>query len=602
MNILVINCGSSSIKADVIDITTNKSIIELSAERLNSVPVIQLNNNDLFYKGKPVIEDVLLFCLQAIKDSAKDLKISGIGHRIVHGGDEFSQPVLIDDRIEQVIFDLIVLAPLHNPANLSGIKTAKKIFTDIPNVAVFDTAFHQTLPSRAKHYAIDKNIAAKHKIKRFGFHGTSHKFVAEKTAQFLKQDIKNLKIISCHLGNGASVCAIEYGRSVEISTGMTPMEGLVMGTRSGDIDPGIITFLQVKENWNANEVEDFLNNKSGLSGLSGLGNDMRDIIQKAEEGNENARIAIQVFTHRITKYIGAYAAVMNGVDVLLFTAGIGENSAAIRNRVCSGMDFLGIKIDEHKNESAKLSDENDVINISDENAKVKIIAIKTNEQLSIALETQKILEEKNKVNSIPKIPVAISARHVHLTQATVDVLFGKGYELTVYKSLSQPGQFAANETLTLVGKKNNIENVRILGPLRSKDQVEISKTDEFFLGIDAPVRESGKTEGSPGITLIGKNDAKVTIPEGVIVAWRHIHMHPDDAVKFGVKDKDIVSVDIDDEERPLTFKNVLIRVSDKYKLEMHIDTDEGNAAEIKTGENGTLMTTLKQANLVVKNV
>ena len=602
MNILVINCGSSSIKADVIDTTTNSSIVELCVERLNSVPVIQLNNNDLFYNGKPIIEDVLLFCLQAIKNSIKDFKISGIGHRIVHGGDEFSQPVLIDENVEQIIFDLIVLAPLHNPANLSGIKAAKKIFADIPNIAVFDTAFHQTLPSRAKHYAIDKNIAKKYKIKRFGFHGTSHKYVSEKAAQFLKQDIRNLKIISCHLGNGASVCAIEYGRSVEISTGMTPMEGLVMGTRSGDIDPGIVTFLQVKENWNANETDDFLNNKSGLSGLSGLGNDMRDIIQKAEEGNEDARIAIQVFTHRITKYIGAYAAVMNGVDVLLFTAGIGENSAAIRNRVCSGMDFLGIKIDEHKNESVKLSDENDIINISDENAKVKIFAIKTDEQLAIAKEAQKILEEKNIVNTIPKIPVAVSARHVHLTRETVDVLFGKGYELTPYKPLSQPGQFATNETVTLVGKKNSIENVRILGPLRSKDQVEISKTDEFFLGIDAPVRESGKTEGSPGITLIGKDDATITIPEGVIVAWRHIHMHPDDAEKFGVNDKDIVSVDIDDEERPLTFKNVLIRVSDKYKLEMHIDTDEGNAAEIKTGENGTLMTTQKQANLLLKNV
>ena len=288
------------------------------------------------------------------------------------------------------------------------------------------------------------------------------------------------------MGNGASICAIEFGRSVEISSGLTPMEGLVMGTRSGDIDPGIITFLQEKENWTAQEVEDFLNNKSGLAGLSGLGNDMRDIIKKAEEGDEDARIAIQVFTHRITKYIGAYAAVMNGVDVLVFTAGIGENSAEIRNRVCQGLDFLGIKIDEFKNISAKLTTENNVINIADENARVKTLAIKTDEQLAIALETQKIIEEKDKVNCVPKIPIAISARHVHLSKATVDILFGKDYELTLYKPLSQPGQFAANETVTLVGKRNKIENVRILGPFRTKDQVEISKTDEFFLGIDAP--------------------------------------------------------------------------------------------------------------------
>ena len=593
MFILVVNCGSSSIKADVIDSISQSTLISFSAERIPAAPVLQLNKNNIAYNGEPTIDAILSVGLLSIKEALNDKVISGIGHRVVHGGSEYSQPVLIDDKVEQTIQNLIALAPLHNPINLIGIQKVKEVFADVPNVAVFDTAFHQTLPSRAKHYAIDKNIAQKHNIKRYGFHGTSHKYIVEKVGKFLKQDVKNLKIISCHLGSGASICAIEYGRSVEISMGLTPMEGLMMGTRSGDIDPGIITFLQENENWTAKQVEDFLNKKSGLAGLSGLSNDMRDLIQKAEEGNEDARIAIQVFTHRITKYIGAYAAVMNGLDVLVFTAGIGENSAVIRNRICTGMDFLGIKIDEHKNDSVKLSKEADVVNISDENARVKVLAVKTDEQLAIALETQKI---------VPKIPIAISARHVHLTRETVDVLFGKDYELTEYKPLSQPGQFAANETVTLVGKKNKIENVRILGPLRPKDQVEISKTDEFFLGIDAPVRESGKTEGSPGITLIGKDGATITIPEGVIVAWRHIHMHPNDAAIFGVQDKDVVSVDIDDEERPLTFKNVLIRVSDKYKLEMHIDTDEGNAAELKSGEAGTLMTSQKQANLVVKNV
>lgn len=602
MNILTINCGSSSIKADIINVDTKKSLLNLTAERLPLTPIIKLNKNELVYDGELNAEAILRFCLVAIKNELNDNNILGIGHRVVHGGDEYSQPVLIDEHVEQVIKDLIDLAPLHNPANLLGIKIAKEIFTNLPNVAVFDTAFHQTLPSRATHYAIDKDIVKKYNIKRYGFHGTSHKYVAERVGVFFKHDIKNLKIISCHLGNGASICAVEFGRSVEISLGLTPMEGLVMGTRSGDIDPGIITFLQEKENWTSQEVESFLNNKSGLAGLSGLGNDMRDIIKKAEEGDEDARIAIQVFTHRITKYIGAYAAVMNGVDVLVFTAGIGENSAEIRNRVCQGLDFFGIRIDEFKNASAKLSIENDVVNIADENARVKVLAIKTDEQLAIALETQKIVEEKDKVNCIPKIPIAISARHVHLCRATLDILYGKDYELTEYKPLSQPGQFAANETVTLVGKRNKIENVRILGPLRSKDQVEISKTDEFFLGVDAPVRESGHTEGTPGITLIGKDGATTTITEGVIVALRHIHMHPDDAKIFGVQDHDIVSVDVDDIDRPLTFKNVVIRVSDKFKLEMHIDTDEGNAAEIKTGENGTLMTTKKLVSLSVKNV
>lgn len=601
MYILVINCGSSSIKADVIDTLQQKSIIELDAERLPKTPLIQLNSQVVAYSGELTLEAVLAFCLQTIKDNLGGKPISGIGHRVVHGGDTYSQPVLLDEKVEQTIYDLIELAPLHNPANLAGIQKAKHVFADVPNIAVFDTAFHQSLPKRARQYAIDKALIKKYNIKRYGFHGTSHKYIAEKVGEYLKQDIKHLRIISCHLGNGASACAIEFGRSVETSMGMTPMEGLVMGTRSGDVDAGILTYLQSKENWTAQQTEDFLNKKSGLAGLSGLGNDMRDILQQASEGNEDARIAIQVFTHRLTKYIGAYAAVMSGVDVLVFTGGIGENSAEIRNRVCQGLDFLGILLDDDKNKATKLTNENEVANISDENARVKILAIKTDEQLAIALEAQKIIQEKNKVNCIPKIPIAISARHVHVTRETLDILYGKDYELTVYKPLSQPGQFAANETVTIVGTKNKFENVRILGPLRPKDQVEISKTDEFFLGVDAPVRESGNVAGTPGITLIGKNGA-TTIKEGVIVAWRHIHMHPDDAELFGVKDKDVVSVDVDDEERPLTFKNVLIRVSDKFKLEMHIDTDEGNAAEIKTGEEGYLMKTEKAVSLNTKNV
>ena len=601
MNILVINCGSSSLKADVIDTINKKTIIELDAERLPLTPIIKLNETDLEYTGNLELNAILEFCLTEIKTKLNGITISGIGHRVVHGGDDYSQPILIDEQVEKAIEELCAIAPLHNPANLMGIKNAKVVYPELPNVAIFDTAFHQTLPNRAKQYAIDKELIKKYNIKRFGFHGTSHKYIAERVGTYLKQDIKHLRIVSCHLGNGASACAVEFGRSIETSMGMTPMEGLVMGTRSGDIDAGIISFLQNKEAWNAQQVEDFLNKKSGLAGLSGLSNDMRDILQKASEGNEDARTAIQVFTHRLTKYIGAYAALMGGIDVLVFTGGIGENSHEIRNRVCQRLDFLGITLDDDKNKSTKLTNENDVSNISDEIARVKILAIKTDEQLAIALEAQKIIQEKNKVNCIPKIPIAISARHVHLTRETVDILFGKDYELTPFKPLSQPGQFAANETVTLVGPRNKIEKVRILGPLRSKDQVEISKTDEFFLGIDAPVRESGNVAGSRGIILDGKAGT-TTIKEGVIVAWRHIHMHPNDAAVFGVQDQDVVSVDVEDKERPLTFKNVIIRVSDKFKLEMHIDTDEGNAAEIKSGEEGILMSTEKAVSLNMKNV
>jgi len=601
MHILTINCGSSSIKADVIDTVHHAAVLSLAAERILTTPQIKLNDTKLSYEGELSLDSILRFCLLQLKSALQERTILGIGHRIVHGGNRYSQPVLIDESVEEAIRELIDLAPLHHPAHLSGIKMAKEVFDGLPNIAVFDTAFHQTLPKRAQYYSINKKMADKYAIRRYGFHGTSHKYVAERASNYLKEDIRNLRILSCHLGNGSSICAIEYGRSIETSMGMTPMEGLVMGTRSGDIDPGIITLLQDKEGWSPKQTEDFLNNQSGLSGLSGIGNDLRDILQQAENGNEDCRLAIHVFTHRLTKYIGAYAAVMGGVDVLIFTAGIGENSAEIRNRTCQGLDFLGIKLDEDKNKSANLTDERDVINISEENSRVPILTVKTDEQYAIALEAQKILEEKNKVNTLPKIPIAISARHVHLTRETLDKLFGKDYELTVYKPLSQPGQFAANEMVTLVGPRNRIENVRILGPLRPKDQVEISKTDEFFLGVDAPVRDSGNVAGSPGITLIGKSGAAV-LKEGVIVAHRHIHMHPDDAQMFGVNDKDMVNVDVDDEDRPLTFKNVLIRVSDKFKLEMHIDTDEGNAAEILSGEEGVLIACGRNASLLQKNV
>jgi acetate kinase len=598
MHVLVINCGSSSLKADIINTKNKKTIAALNAERLPEQPHIVLNQSpptpqrgdftkEITYTGALDFEAVLRFSLEQLKQANPDIKIDAIGHRVVHGGDKYTQPILITNEVEQAIEHLFGIAPLHNPANLAGIRVCKQIFKDTAQVAVFDTAFHQTIPNRAKHYAIDKNIADKYQIKRYGFHGTSHKYVGEKAAEYFKTDIKQLRIISCHLGNGASVCAVEFGRSAETSMGMTPLEGLVMGTRCGDIDSGIILALMQQHGFSVDDMDNLLNKQSGLSGMSGVGNDMRDILKQAEAGNENCRMALQVFTHRLTKYIGAYAAVMGGVDILLFTGGIGENAAEIRKRVCNKLNFIGIVLDDDRNRFEKLSEEKDVIELQDETSRVKIIAVQTNEELAIALDTEKIIEEKNRVNCVSKIPVAVSARHVHLCKKTLEKLFGEGYELTEYKPLSQPGQYAANETVTLIGPKNKIENVRILGPLRANDQVEISRTDEFFLGIDAPIRESGNTAGSPGIILEGAKGT-VQINEGVIQAWRHIHMHPTDAEMFGVRDKDIVSVDIEGAERPLTFKNVLIRVSDAFKLEMHIDTDEGNAAEIKSGQSGVL--------------
>lgn len=601
MNILVINCGSSSVKAEVINTNTQKRLLKLSAERVMDAATIHFSDEE-----KPITcpenghKAVLEMAFPLLVKKLNDTQIVGVGHRVVHGGEAFEQAVLINNEVEKTIESLNSLAPLHNPINLKGIQIARSFFKEIPHIAVFDTAFHNTLPMRAKTYALPKNIREKYAIRRYGFHGTSHDYVSHAAAKFMKTDIRTLRIITCHLGNGCSVAAVEYGRSIETSMGMTPLEGLVMGTRAGDIDAGVITFLAEKEQMTAAEIDTLLNKESGLKGLSGI-NDMRDIIDKATNGDDDARLALQVFTHRLRKYIGAYAAVMGGVDAIVFTGGIGENSPVIRHRTAQRLDFLGAIINEDKNTEISLSETENVQSFSMNHSRVQLLAIKTDEQYSIARQTADLVAEKNKVNSIPSIPIAVSARHAHLTQETVEQLFGKGYQLTERNPLSQPNQFAANETITIVGPKNTIERVRILGPIRSKNQIEISRTDEFYLGIDAPVRESGKIENSAGCKIIGPAGA-VVLKEGLICAWRHIHMTPEDADIFGVKDRDIVEVEITEGSRSLTFGNVLIRVSPKYKLEMHIDTDEGNAAELGRQAQGALIKTDGSAKLTKRKL
>ncbi len=520
---------------------------------------------------------------------------------MVHGGEDFDRATLVDAATEEKIERLSKLAPLHNPVNLRGIRAARALFPDVDHYAIFDTAFHQSLPRRAKTYALPKELAAEHGIRRYGFHGTSHKYVAATAAKFLGAEPHDLRLITCHLGNGCSVAAVEFGRSVETSMGMTPLEGLVMGTRSGDIDPGIIHYLHEQAGMDTERIDELLNRQSGLAGLSGAGNDMRTILDKSIAGDADCQLAVQVFTHRLRKYIGAYAAVMGGVDAIVFTGGIGENSAIIRHRAAQRLDYLGAVIDEDKNHGAALSDTVPVVDFSRSHSRVKLLAVRTDEQLAIARECGKMIERADAVNTLPTIPVAVSARHIHLRRETVDALFGEGHELTVRKWLSQPGQFAAEETVAVVGPRNTIERVRVLGPVRSKDQLEISRTDEFFLGIDAPVRESGKVENTPGCKLVGPA-GEFNLDDGVICAWRHIHMTPEDAATFGVKDRDIVEVAVGSGERSLTFGNVLIRVSPKYVLEMHIDTDEGNAAEINAGDEGVLERTGQQGTLRKRRV
>lgn len=588
MPVLVINCGSTSVKAAVIDPDSGQRSSQLRIERLGTDDA-QATIDDQDPQPSPSNHaDAIQRFLPMLIDSATG-EIDSVGHRVVHGGQQFTQPTVLTDEVVQQLEATVRLAPLHNPANLAGIRTARELLSDTPHVAVFDTAFHSTIPPRASTYALPTDLAADHGIRRYGFHGTSHQFVANRAAEYLREDIRNLRIVTCHLGGGCSVCAVENGRSIETSMGMTPLEGLVMGTRSGDLDPAIVPQLMRSENMSVDEIDALLNKRSGLAGLSGVGSDFRDIEDQAGQGNDRCRLAIKVFCHRVRKYVGAYAAVMGGVDAIVFTGGIGQNSAIVRHHVTQRLEFLGARLDELRNREAVVTNETPVIEFSLQHSRVKLLAAPTDEAWEIARLTSGVSRDVKPRFSSQTIPVGISARHVHLTQDAVEALFGKGHQLTPLRELSQPGQFAAKEEVTLVGPQRSIAGVRVLGPVRSKSQVEISRTDEFYLGLDAPVRASGDIKNTPGITLIGTDDRQLDLECGVICAWRHIHMTPADAQACGVEDQDVVEVDVgQDGVRSLTFGDVLVRVRPSYKLEMHIDTDEGNAAELARQDVGRL--------------
>jgi acetate kinase len=600
MNVLVINCGSSSIKAAIIVHDSGERLLRIHVERIGEPePRVRFDDGEWRACRGGSHEEALRDVLPALADRLGGKPIEAVGHRVVHGGDRFNQPVRIDDAVEAAIRAVSPLAPLHNPPNLAGIAAARKVWPELAQVAVFDTAFHATLPNRARSYAIDRELAERHGVRRYGFHGTSHAYISARAAEFLGADLRDLRLITCHLGNGASVCAVEYGRSVETSMGMTPLEGLVMGTRSGDIDPGALIALMRAEELDADALDQLLNKKSGLAGLSGVGPDLRDIEERASAGDDRCRLALQVFAHRLRKYIGAYAAVLGGLDAIVFSGGIGENSASMRHRVAQRLELFGAHLDEDKNRAVRVTRAAPVAQISTPRSRTHLLVVATDEEHEIARGTAAIAAGRDAVSGVRPIPVAISARHIHLTEASIAALFGPGHELTPRNELSQPGQYACEETLDVVGPKRTIPSVRVLGPARPKDQVEVSRTDEFFLGLDAPVRDSGDVGGSAACTLVGPK-GQVTLKEGVICARRHIHMHPDDAAHFGVKDRDVVEVTIDSEGRDLTFGDVLVRVSPHFRLEMHLDTDEANAAELKPGAEGMLAETSGRARLTRK--
>ncbi len=571
MNVLVINCGSSSIKYALFA-SDERLILQGKRERLGeSVDDRRETHHE---------------AIATIFASLGEYRIDAVGHRVVHGGPDYQQSQLIDDTVLAAIERYVPDAPMHNPYSLVAIDAATAALPSVPHVAVFDTAFHARMPRRATTYAIDQDVAIKHGIRRYGFHGISHEYAAGIAAKFLERPLNELRLITMHLGNGASACAVEFGRSTETSMGNTPLEGLVMGTRSGDVDAGVLLSLLRSGDFDVDDLDDLLNHRSGLAGMSGRGNDLREIQKAAAEGDDRSRLAINVFAHRARKYIGAYAAAMGGVDAIVFTGGIGENSASMRRRILQRLEFLGCVLDEDRNADASIHHDLDHALITTERSRVEAIVVKTNEELMIARETRSV------ARTVPRsgnqtIPIAISARHCHLTEETFAALFGEGATPTWLRDLSQPGQFACAERVNLIGPRDRIEGVRVLGPLRSANQIEISRTDEFHLGVDAPVRNSGNVRGSARITLEGPNGI-VHLNEGLICARRHIHMTPTDAAAFEVSNGDEVAVAIVGGERDLILGDVLIRVSENYSLEMHIDTDEANAAELGNGFEGAM--------------
>jgi len=397
MKILVLNCGSSSVKYKLIDTDTDVTMAEGGVEKIG------LEDGFLKFKktdGSKEIKQLGLIdhkaAVMAILENLTDPtvgciktfdEIDAVGHRVVHGGEKFASSVLITDEVIQQVKDCYDLAPLHNPANITGIEAITALLPDVPQVGVFDTAFHQTMPARSYMYAIPYDYYKTDGVRRYGFHGTSHRYVSQRAAEILGEPIENLKMVTCHIGNGGSITAVDGGKSVDTSMGLTPTEGLMMGTRTGDIDPGAITYLMTKYGMSASEVQTLINKKSGVAGVSGISNDMREIEAAVNAGDARAKLALDMYELRILKYVGAYAAEMGGIDVIVFTGGVGENQTGVRENVCVPLKFMGVEIDKELNARTRGTE----TIISTPASRVKVLVVPTDEELTIARDTQDIV-------------------------------------------------------------------------------------------------------------------------------------------------------------------------------------------------------------------
>ena len=591
--ILVVNCGSSSLKYSFFDTS------DASRNAHGLVEKIGLEGTRLVHHGpKGDVEHALakndfpaafeaMIAELASKEygvlrGADDVGV--VAHRVVHGGERFTEATLVDDEVLQAIERLSPLAPLHNPVNLAGIREMRRLFPRVPHVAVFDTSFHHTLSPYAYLYGLPYELYEKRGVRRYGFHGASHHYVSLRASQFLKRRPNELRLVTCHLGNGSSLCAVDHGRSVDTTMGFTPVEGLIMGTRSGDVDAGVLTYLERTDGLTPAQCEELLNKKSGLLGISGISSDMRAILSAAKEGEHRAQLALKAYCYRVRKYLGAYVAAMGGLDAVVFTGGVGQGSAEVRALSLQGLACMGIALDEQKNRDARGFDE--VCRISKDDSRVEVLVVPTDEERMMAREALRALSRTRIARALAAqeqepIPVEVLAHHVHLTQAQVEALFGRGRRLAQDVALSQPGEFIAREELAVVGPKRRIDRVRVFGPARAYAEVAIAMTEQFELGVHPPIRESGDVAGTPGCTLEGPAGT-VKLEQGVVCAMRNLHMRPEDALRYGLRDRSIVRVRLSG-PRALSLGDVLVRVDPNFALALRIDTDEARAAGIGAG-------------------
>jgi acetate kinase len=594
--VLVINCGSSSLKYSFYDTADESRNVHGQIERIG------IDGTRLTHRGakadvsRQLLPGGFADAFQAMlseltadeSGAVRGLnEISLVVHRVVHGGEQFTGGTLITEDVLTQIERLSPLAPLHNPVNVQGIREMQRLLPAAPQVAVFDTAFHHTMPPQAYLYGLPYETYEQKRVRRYGFHGTSHQYVSLRAAQFLNRRPNTIRLVSCHLGNGSSLCAVDHGRSVDTTMGFTPGEGLIMGTRCGDIDSGVIPFLERAEGLSSSQIVEMLNRKSGLLGLSGVSSDMREVLKAADAEQPRALIALKAYCYRVRKSIGASIAAMGGSDAIVFTGGIGQGSAEVRSLALQGLECMGVVLDRERNRDARGFEE--ASRISSDDSNVAVLVVPADEERMMAREALRAVTRGNVMRALDSqkrqpFLVEVSAHHIHLTQEHVEALFGKGHQLTKIADLSQPGQYACKEQLTIVGPKGRIERVRVLGPTRKYTQIEIAMTEQFKLGVHPPIRESGDLAGSPGCTLEGPTGS-LQVDRGVICALRHVHMTPDDALRYGVRDKSVVRVRIEG-DRELVFGDVLVRVDANYSLAMHVDTDEANAANIRTGAQG----------------